>query len=220
MYLARFRVEPCFEPLPRGSLRTWRSFGLSAARIFAVFCALIGGTPVKRNGANLRTISASFDVLAGERRTSTANRVSWDGVCDADAKVGTAAQMFAVFGRMSAGTPGKRNSANAPTKVAYLDVLAGDCPQEYDKPRQPGRSSGRRNKSRKRRSDLRRFWRSKWRPSGETKEHRFAHEFGTFRRDGLRPSLEYGKPRLPGQGFGTLMRKWEAPLRSSPFSAP
>ncbi|KAL3192737.1 hypothetical protein MRX96_058789 [Rhipicephalus microplus] len=98
----------------------------SAARIFAAFAGMSGGTPVKPRSANSRTISVSFDVPAGHRRTSTANRVCRGGVCDADAKVGTATRMFAVFGRVSAGTPAKRKSANAPTKVACLDVLDDD----------------------------------------------------------------------------------------------
>ncbi|KAL3203853.1 hypothetical protein MRX96_041695 [Rhipicephalus microplus] len=56
-------------------------------------------------------ISASFDVLAGDRRTSTANCVCRGGVCDAYAKVETATRMFAVFGRMAKETTG-------PNKVA------------------------------------------------------------------------------------------------------
>ncbi|KAL3192733.1 hypothetical protein MRX96_058786 [Rhipicephalus microplus] len=98
----------------------------TVACMFVVFGRASAGTPAKRNGANSRTISASFDVPAGHRRTSTANLVCRGGVCDADAKVGTAARMFAVFGRVSAGTPAKRKSANATMNVAYLDVLDAD----------------------------------------------------------------------------------------------
>ncbi|KAL3192676.1 hypothetical protein MRX96_058732 [Rhipicephalus microplus] len=83
-------------------------------------------TPAKRNGADSSTISASFDVLAGDHRTSTAKRVGRGAVCEADAKVGTAARMIAAFGRVSVGTSGKRNSVNAPTKSAYFEVPARD----------------------------------------------------------------------------------------------
>ncbi|KAL3192699.1 hypothetical protein MRX96_058754 [Rhipicephalus microplus] len=124
--LAGDRRTSTVNRVSRGGVRDADAKVGSAARIFAVFGGVSGGTPVKPRCANSRTISASFDVPAGHRRTSTANLVCRGGVCDADAKVGTAARMFAVFGRVSAGTPAKRKSVNAPTKVAYLDVLDGD----------------------------------------------------------------------------------------------
>ncbi|KAL3192700.1 hypothetical protein MRX96_058755 [Rhipicephalus microplus] len=94
--------------------------------MFAVFGRVSAGTPVKPRSANSCTISASFDVPAGHRRTSTAKCVCRGGVCDAYAIVGTVARMFVVFGRASAGTPAKRNGADSGTISAYFDVLAGD----------------------------------------------------------------------------------------------
>ncbi|KAL3192734.1 hypothetical protein MRX96_058786 [Rhipicephalus microplus] len=139
--------------------------------MFAVFGRVSAGTPVKPRSANARTISASFDVPAGHRRTSTANRVCRGGVCDAYEIVGTVACMFVVFGRASAGTPAKRNGANSRTISASFDVPAGHrrtstanlvcrggvCDadakvgtaarmfavfgRQYKKPRQPGRAT-------------------------------------------------------------------------------
>ncbi|KAL3203852.1 hypothetical protein MRX96_041694 [Rhipicephalus microplus] len=83
---------------------------------------------------------------------------------------------------------------------------------EYGKPRRPGRDSGRRRESEKRRSDLRSFLRRDWRHSGEAKRGRLAHDIGVFRRDRRRPSLEYGKPRLPGRDSG---RRRESEKRRS-----
>ncbi|KAL3192719.1 hypothetical protein MRX96_058772 [Rhipicephalus microplus] len=123
--LAGDRRTSTVNRVSRGGARDADAKVGSAARIFAVFGGVSGGTPVKPRSANSRTILASFDVPAGHRRTSTANLVCRGGICDADAKVGTAARMFAVFGRVSAGTPAKRKSVNASTKVAYLDVLDG-----------------------------------------------------------------------------------------------
>ncbi|KAL3192736.1 hypothetical protein MRX96_058788 [Rhipicephalus microplus] len=93
--------------------------------MFAVCGRVSAGTPAKPHGADSGTISASFDVLAGDRRTSTVNRVSRGGVRDADAKVGSAARIFAVFGGVSGGTPVKPRCANSRTISASFDVPAG-----------------------------------------------------------------------------------------------
>ncbi|KAL3192756.1 hypothetical protein MRX96_058807 [Rhipicephalus microplus] len=115
--------------------------------------------------------------------------------------------MFAVFGQVSAGTPAKPNGADSFTISASFDVLAWRPSHEYGEPLQPGRSSRRRRKRGKRRSDLRRFWRSEWQHCGEAKERQFAHDIGIFRSARWRPSHEYGKRCLPGQGFATRTQK-------------
>ncbi|KAL3192732.1 hypothetical protein MRX96_058785 [Rhipicephalus microplus] len=94
--------------------------------MFAVFGRVSAGTPAKPNGADYGTILAYFDVRAGDRRTSTVNRVNPGGVRDADAKVENAAPIFAVFGGMSCSTPEKPRSANSRMISASFDVLAGN----------------------------------------------------------------------------------------------
>ncbi|KAL3192717.1 hypothetical protein MRX96_058770 [Rhipicephalus microplus] len=110
----------------RGVVRDANEKVGSATRIFAVFAGVSGGPPARPRSIDSRTNSAPFDVIAGDRRSSRANRVCRGGLRDADAKVGNAARMFAVFGRVSAGTPAKPNGADYGTISAYFDVRAGD----------------------------------------------------------------------------------------------
>ncbi|KAL3243043.1 hypothetical protein MRX96_020719 [Rhipicephalus microplus] len=110
----------------RGGVRDADGKAGSAAWIFAVFGRVSGGTRAKPKNVNSCSKSASFDALAGDLRTSTANRVSQGGVRNADGKVGRATRIFAVFGGVSGGTPVKPSSAYSRTKSASFDVLAGD----------------------------------------------------------------------------------------------